>query len=168
MRVRPGGSHHQKFVVIRHPDRPELDVAFVGGIDLCHSRRDDATHRGDRAEAADGRGVRAIGRPGTTSMTRRSADPRSAYVEATFRERWQDPAPLTRNPLRRLADAARHDDDTAGTAAAAAAGPGTGADGHASSCCAPIRTGGGATRSRRTGNAAWRAAIARRSDGRRA
>ena len=47
MRVRPGGSHHQKFVVLRHPDRPELDVAFVGGIDLCHSRHDDADHRGD-------------------------------------------------------------------------------------------------------------------------
>ncbi|MEO6882266.1 MAG: phospholipase, partial [Mycobacteriaceae bacterium] len=41
MRVRPGASHHQKFVVLRHPGRPELDVAFVGGIDLCHSRRDD-------------------------------------------------------------------------------------------------------------------------------
>ena len=38
MRVRPGGSHHQKFVVLRHPGRAELDVAFVGGIDLCHSR----------------------------------------------------------------------------------------------------------------------------------
>ncbi|MDX6312733.1 MAG: hypothetical protein QOF44_2197, partial [Streptomyces sp.] len=47
MRVRPGGSHHQKFVVLRHPGRPERDVAFVGGIDLCHSRRDDATHHGD-------------------------------------------------------------------------------------------------------------------------
>jgi hypothetical protein len=41
MRVRPGGSHHQKFVVLRHPGRPEQDCAFVGGIDLCHSRRDD-------------------------------------------------------------------------------------------------------------------------------
>src|ERR1700733_508204 len=37
MRVRIGGSHHQKFVVLRHRDRRELDVAFVGGIDLCHS-----------------------------------------------------------------------------------------------------------------------------------
>jgi phosphatidylserine/phosphatidylglycerophosphate/cardiolipin synthase-like enzyme len=33
-RVRPGGSHHQKFVVLRHPARPGLDVAYVGGIDL--------------------------------------------------------------------------------------------------------------------------------------
>ena len=47
MRVRAGGSHHQKFVVLRHPGRPELDCAFVGGIDLCHSRRDDAVHAGD-------------------------------------------------------------------------------------------------------------------------
>jgi len=47
MRVRFGGSHHQKFVVLRHPGRPELDVAYVGGIDLCHSRRDDAAHEGD-------------------------------------------------------------------------------------------------------------------------
>ena len=38
MRVRPGGSHHQKLVVLRHPGRPEHDVAFVGSIDLCHSR----------------------------------------------------------------------------------------------------------------------------------
>ena len=47
-RVRFGGSHHQKLVVIRHPGAPERDVAFAGGIDLCHSRRDDASHRGDR------------------------------------------------------------------------------------------------------------------------
>jgi phosphatidylserine/phosphatidylglycerophosphate/cardiolipin synthase-like enzyme len=40
-RVRPLGSHHQKFVVIRYTDRPADDVAFVGGIDLGHSRRDD-------------------------------------------------------------------------------------------------------------------------------
>ena len=51
MRVRPGGSHHQKFVVLRHPGRPERDVAFVGGIDLCHSRRDDADHGGDPQRA---------------------------------------------------------------------------------------------------------------------
>ena len=43
----PVGSHHQKLVVLRHPGRPERDVAFVGGIDLCHGRRDDAEHHGD-------------------------------------------------------------------------------------------------------------------------
>src|SRR5262249_47500860 len=47
MRVRPGGSHHQKLVVVRHRERRELDVAYVGGIDLCYSRRDDERHLGD-------------------------------------------------------------------------------------------------------------------------
>ena len=47
MRVAPGGSHHQKFVVIRHADDPSRDIAYVGGIDLCHSRRDTAEHDGD-------------------------------------------------------------------------------------------------------------------------
>ena len=46
-RVRYGGSHHQKLLVVRHQDRPQDDVAFVGGIDLCYSRRDDASHAGD-------------------------------------------------------------------------------------------------------------------------
>ena len=30
------GSHHQKFVVLRHDEDPSRDVAFVGGIDLCY------------------------------------------------------------------------------------------------------------------------------------
>lgn len=34
-RVRRAGSHHQKFVVLRHPGRPGLEVALAGGIDLC-------------------------------------------------------------------------------------------------------------------------------------
>jgi hypothetical protein len=47
MRVRTWGSHHQKFVVLRHGSRPALDIAFLGGINLCHGRRDDAAHAGD-------------------------------------------------------------------------------------------------------------------------
>ena len=47
MRVRTGGSHHQKFVVLRHRDDPSRDIAYLGGIDLCHSRRDDIAHEGD-------------------------------------------------------------------------------------------------------------------------
>ena len=58
MRVRPLGSHHQKMVAIRHPGRPELDVAFVGGIDLCHSRRDDGGAPRRPAAPAHGRRVR--------------------------------------------------------------------------------------------------------------
>ena len=37
MRVRGGGSHHQKMVILRHPGRPELDVAFLGGIGFTMS-----------------------------------------------------------------------------------------------------------------------------------
>ena len=58
MRVRPGGSHPQKLVVLRHPSRPGQDVAFVGGIDLCHSRRDDANSRRGSPAPAHGRGLR--------------------------------------------------------------------------------------------------------------
>ena len=46
-RVRRAGSHHQKLVVVLHPSTPEMDVAFVGGIDLCHGRNDDEHHLGD-------------------------------------------------------------------------------------------------------------------------
>ena len=70
MRVRTGGSHHQKFVVIRHRDDPSRDIAFVGGIDLCHSRRDDTDHHGDvqAMDLADEYGELHL--PGTTSRWR--------------------------------------------------------------------------------------------------
>ena len=74
MRVRTGGSHHQKFVVLRHRDDPTRDVAFVGGIDLCHSRRDDAAHQGDAA--GDRRWPPAYGpRPAWHDVQRRRAGP---------------------------------------------------------------------------------------------
>ncbi len=41
----PAARHHQKLLVIRHRDDPTRDIAYVGGIDLCHSRRDDADAR---------------------------------------------------------------------------------------------------------------------------
>ncbi len=110
MRVRPGGSHHQKFVVLRHPGRPELDVAFVGGIDLCHSRRDDAGHEGDvqRQPMAKIYGAR----PPWHDVQLALRGPAVADVETVFRERWDDPSPLSRNPANRLADALRHSDTT--------------------------------------------------------
>jgi phosphatidylserine/phosphatidylglycerophosphate/cardiolipin synthase-like enzyme len=46
-RVRRAGSHHQKLVLVHHAGREDEDVAFAGGIDLCHGRRDDENHRGD-------------------------------------------------------------------------------------------------------------------------
>jgi phosphatidylserine/phosphatidylglycerophosphate/cardiolipin synthase-like enzyme len=108
MRVRPGGSHHQKYIVLRHPGRPELDVAFAGGIDLCHSRRDDAAHLGDPQPQP----IAAVygDRPPWHDAQLAIRGPAVGDVEASFRERWTDPTPLTRNPYYRLVDAIRHED----------------------------------------------------------
>ncbi len=102
MRVRPGGSHHQKFVVLRHPGRPELDCAFVGGIDLCHSRRDDAAHAGDIQTQP----MAAVygPRPPWHDIQVQLRGPAVADVESVFRERWDDPSPLSLNPIHRLRD----------------------------------------------------------------
>lgn len=112
MRVRPGGSHHQKYVVLRHPGRPELDVAFVGCTDLCHSRRDDAAHRGDpqALRMDDAYGVR----PPWHDIQLAVRGPAVGDVEACFRERWTDPAPLTRSPVTRLRQLAHREDTHAG------------------------------------------------------
>ncbi|MGW7456031.1 phospholipase D family protein [Streptomyces sp. NPDC054787] len=100
MRVRPGGSHHQKLVVLRHDGRPERDVAYVGGIDLCHNRNDDAAHRGDRQSLplAPGYGPN----PPWHDVQLALRGPVVGDIEAVFRERWEDPAPLSRSPLTRL------------------------------------------------------------------
>jgi len=101
-RVRPGGSHHQKFVVLRHPGRPDHDAAFVGGIDLCHSRRDDAGHAGDPQRQAM---ASVYGdRPPWHDIQLLVRGPAVADIETVFRERWDDPSPLSRNPVRRLRD----------------------------------------------------------------
>ncbi|MEU6985337.1 phospholipase D-like domain-containing protein [Streptomyces sp. NPDC046324] len=112
MRVRPGGSHHQKLVVLRHPGRPELDVAYVGGIDLCHNRNDDATHRGDRQSLPM---AAAYGpHPPWHDVQLALRGPVVGDVEAVFRERWEDPAPLSRSPLTRLRQLAHREDTAAG------------------------------------------------------
>ena len=98
MRVRPGGSHHQKMVVVRHPGRPDLDVAYVGGIDLCHSRRDDRDHDGDDQpdDMADAYGPT----PPWHDVQVAVRGPGVGDVERSFRERWNDPALLSHNPFR--------------------------------------------------------------------
>jgi len=108
MRVRTGGSHHQKFVVLRHPGRPELDVAFVGGIDLCHSRRDDADHRGDpqRQPMAKAYGATPPWHDAMVALR----GPVVGDVETVFRERWEDPQSLSRNPLHRISALVHHED----------------------------------------------------------
>ncbi|TIC82664.1 phospholipase D family protein [Nocardioides sp. GY 10127] len=101
MRVRARGSHHQKLVVLRHRDAPERDVAYVGGIDLCHSRRDDARHLGDHQ--AETRLASAYGStPAWHDVQVAVTGPAVLDVETTFRERWEDSLPLTVNPGRWL------------------------------------------------------------------
>ena len=97
MRVRTGGSHHQKLVVIRHKDHPERDIAYVGGIDLCHSRRDDAEHLGDpqALKMASEYGETPPWHDAMAAIT----GPAVYDVETVFRERWEDPTRLTRHPV---------------------------------------------------------------------
>lgn len=121
MRVRPGGSHHQKFVVLRHPGRPELDRAFVGGIDLCHSRHDDAEHLGDPQKQPMAQVY--SNRPPWHDVQLALRGPAVADVEHVFRERWDDPTPLTRNPVDRLSELIRGDDRTSGRLPARLADP---------------------------------------------
>ena len=97
-RVRRGGSHHQKLVMLLHPGRPEDDVAFVGGIDLCHGRRDDEAQEGDpQAEPLDP----AYGaHPPWHDIQGEVRGPAVVDLVQTFRERWNDPTPLTRRGFR--------------------------------------------------------------------
>ncbi|MBS2965774.1 phospholipase [Actinocrinis puniceicyclus] len=111
MRVRPGGSHHQKLVVLRHPGRPELDVAYVGGIDLCHSRRDDEEHGGDPQRQP--MSARYGPNPPWHDIQLAVRGPAVGDLETVFRERWDDPAALTANPVHRLRDRLQHEDTKA-------------------------------------------------------
>jgi phosphatidylserine/phosphatidylglycerophosphate/cardiolipin synthase-like enzyme len=111
MRVRARGAHHQKFVVIRHAGDPARDIAYVGGIDLCHGRRDDADHRGDHqvVELAKAYGPT----PAWHDVQVAVRGPAVHDVETTFRERWEDSTPLTINPSRILASLVHREDLTA-------------------------------------------------------
>jgi len=105
-RVRLGGSHHQKLVVIRHATAPERDVAFVGGIDLCHSRRDDADHQGDAQHQAM---APIYGtRPPWHDAQLEIHGPAVGDLEFSFRERWDDRGRLSRDPVGILHDLLRH------------------------------------------------------------
>jgi phosphatidylserine/phosphatidylglycerophosphate/cardiolipin synthase-like enzyme len=102
-RVRRLGSHHQKFVVLRHPGRPESDVAFAGGIDLGHSRRDDTSHRGDPQPQSMSS---AYGpRPPWHDVQVQLRGPVVGVLDIVFRQRWEDPnGPDTDHPLAWLHD----------------------------------------------------------------
>lgn len=111
-RVRLGGSHHQKLIVIRHATAPERDIAFVGGIDLCHSRRDDADHHGDRQRQA----MAAVygDTPPWHDAQVAIHGPAVGDLELSFRERWDDHGPLSRDPVGILHDVLRHTHRRAG------------------------------------------------------
>ena len=96
-RIRRGGSHHQKIVVIQRPPRVDRggDVAFVGGIDLARGRNDDAAHGGD-SKAAPLDDSRYGDRPPWHDVQVRVRGPAVAGIALTFRERWEDPTPLFR------------------------------------------------------------------------
>ena len=102
MRVRMGGSHHQKFVVIRHRDDPVRDIAYVGGIDLCHARRDDTAHHGDPQGMKLSKEYGS--HPPWHDLQAAIQGPAVYDVETVFRERWEDPTPLSRNPAFVLRD----------------------------------------------------------------
>jgi len=162
MRVRLGGSHHQKFVVLRHPGRPELDVAFVGGIDLCHSRRDDADHAGDRQRQP----MAAVygPRPPWHDVQLAIRGPAVGDVETVFRERWEDPQPLSRNPIH--VSRTGSGETTRPRAGCRRSCPTRRRPARTPcNCCAPIPTGPVDTRSPRPGSAASPAATPRRCTG---
>ena len=91
-RVRRGGSHHQKMVLVRHPSSLDKDVAFIGGIDLSHGRRDDTGHGGDfQVIKLD---PRYGPRPPWHDVQLEIRGPTISELDLTFRERWEDPTPL--------------------------------------------------------------------------
>ncbi|SDF62616.1 Phosphatidylserine/phosphatidylglycerophosphate/cardiolipin synthase [Blastococcus aurantiacus] len=105
-RVRRAGSHHQKIVVIRCPADPSRDVAFAGGIDLCHSRRDDAEHGGDpqAVSMSDAYGPT----PPWHDIQAEIRGPAVAVLETVFRQRWADPTnPDSGNPISYVIDRLR-------------------------------------------------------------
>ncbi|PRC41428.1 phospholipase [Mycobacterium sp. ITM-2017-0098] len=108
-RVRFGGSHHQKMVVLRHPGAPERDIAFAGGIDLCHSRRDDANHHGDpqAVQMASAYGDH----PPWHDVQLAIHGPAVGALDSSFRERWTDPASLDKlSPIAWITDKLRRAD----------------------------------------------------------
>jgi phosphatidylserine/phosphatidylglycerophosphate/cardiolipin synthase-like enzyme len=99
-RVRAFGSHHQKLFVVTHRGERARDVAFVGGIDLCHCRRDDERHLGDPQQAP--MDPRYRGRAPWHDAALEIHGPAVGDLLRTFIERWDDPHPLDRRTPYRM------------------------------------------------------------------
>jgi phosphatidylserine/phosphatidylglycerophosphate/cardiolipin synthase-like enzyme len=106
-RIRRMGSHHQKMVVLRHDEDPTKDVAFVGGIDLCYGRRDDADHGGDPQPLPM---AEAYGpNPPWHDVQLQIRGPAVHVLDTVFRERWDDPnSPDEDHPIAWVHDKLHH------------------------------------------------------------
>ena len=149
----------------RRAGAPGRDVAFAGGIDLCHTRRDDASHHGDPQAVPMAKAVRRAptvarpparaARPGRRAARRRV--PRALERSALARHRQpalvgEGPAPPRRpHP----GPAARRSRPTRRRRARAP-----------SRCCAPTPRSGPRRPTPRAASGRWPAATARRSAGR--
>ncbi|WP_205346955.1 phosphatase domain-containing protein [Pseudonocardia broussonetiae] len=120
-RVLAFGCHHQKMVVVRYRGRRGDDVAYIGGIDLDHGSRDDADHRGDRQSV----GADPVYGPNPAyhDVQLMLHGPVVGEAEETFRERWTNPAALSRLPWQVVPDWFHRTDRTASPLAPAAPAP---------------------------------------------
>ena len=84
------------------------DVALLGGIDLAHGRRDDADHRGDPQTLPFAHQYGP--RPAWHDVHIQLRGPAVRDVEDVFRERWEDPAALSRLPWQVVPDMLRGED----------------------------------------------------------
>jgi phosphatidylserine/phosphatidylglycerophosphate/cardiolipin synthase-like enzyme len=90
---------------VRHPADVGRDVAFLGGVDLGHSRRDDSEHGGDPQHQPFS--DRYGDSPAWHDAHLEVRGPAVRDVEDVFRERWEDPAALSRLPWQALPDMLR-------------------------------------------------------------
>ena len=82
-------------LLLQHFDATR-DIAFVGGIDLAHSRRDDRDHGGD-PQALDVMPDEYGDTPPWHDLQAALTGPVVHDVETVFRERWEDPTTMRRS-----------------------------------------------------------------------